>query len=144
MLPTVLRRCPWCYSYLVWLCGFHFGVFHVESCLALCSRVVVVLLLFFQSFFSIVISSLAEETAGLWSFSCILCLLCTRLICPFSRPFLCQRLPEPCDYSTPGTFLLTFFVIIFNMFEHRTFRKCMTFGIISVFKYAMCPQSNLE
>ena len=39
MLPTVLRRWSWCYSYCVCLCGFHFGAFHVESCLALCSRV---------------------------------------------------------------------------------------------------------
>ena len=41
MLPTVLRRRSWCYSYC--LCGFvdvYYWPFHVESCLALCSRVV--------------------------------------------------------------------------------------------------------
>ena len=32
MLPTVLRRWSWCYSYFVWLCGFYCGAFHVETC----------------------------------------------------------------------------------------------------------------
>ena len=29
MLPTVLRRWPWCYSYFLWLCGFYYRAFHV-------------------------------------------------------------------------------------------------------------------
>ena len=51
MLPTVLRRWSWCYSCFVWLCGFYYGAFHVESCLALWSRVVVVVVVFLCFFF---------------------------------------------------------------------------------------------
>ena len=36
MLPTVLRRWPWCYSYSVLLCGFCCRAVHVESYRALC------------------------------------------------------------------------------------------------------------
>ena len=34
-LPTVQRRYTLCYSYVVWLCGFYYGAFYVESCLVL-------------------------------------------------------------------------------------------------------------
>ena len=40
----------------MWLCGFYYGAFHVESFLALCSRV-------FQSY-SLVITSLGKERAS--------------------------------------------------------------------------------
>ena len=46
--------------------------FRVESCLALCSRVVIFLVLF-----SIVIISLWEERAGLCASRVIVCLFCT-------------------------------------------------------------------
>ena len=38
MLPIILRRWSWCYSYFVWLCGFYYEAFHVESYLAPCSH----------------------------------------------------------------------------------------------------------
>ena len=73
MPPTVLRQWSWCFSYLVWLCGFYYGAFHVEFCLALCSRVFAVL-------FGIVIISLGEERAGL-------CVSRARIsFCTFSLP----------------------------------------------------------
>ena len=64
---TVIRRWSWFYSYFVWLCDYYYGAFRVESCLALFSRV------FCFSPFSIVITSLGEERAG----------LCASYICLF-------------------------------------------------------------
>ena len=59
------------FLFFVWLCGFCYWPFHVESCLALCSRVSSVL-------FSIVITSFWEEIAGLRASRAIVCLFCTR------------------------------------------------------------------
>ena len=39
MWQRLSRWWPWCYSHSVWLCGFYYGAFHAESCLALCSCV---------------------------------------------------------------------------------------------------------
>ena len=50
MLLIVLRRLSW-FSYFVWLCGFYYEVFHVESHLAPCSH---------DFFYPIVIISLGE------------------------------------------------------------------------------------
>ena len=60
---------------------FSLGAFHVESSLALCSRVVV----FFFSvlFYSTVIISLGDERAGLCASRITVCLFCTCLIFSF-------------------------------------------------------------
>ena len=50
-------------------CDVYYGALRVEYCLALCSRVVL---------FSIVITSLWEERAGLCAFRAFACLLCMR------------------------------------------------------------------
>ena len=74
MLSTVLRRWSWCYSYLSVV---YYGVFRFASCLALCSRVFFFFFFFvFFSPFSIVISSLGEEIAGLCAFCAFVCLFC--------------------------------------------------------------------
>ena len=74
---TVLRRGAGVILIFVWLCGVYYGEFHVESCLALCSRV-------FSVLFSIVITSLEEERAGLCvSRVMLVYFLCVKL-CPFS------------------------------------------------------------
>ena len=62
------------------LCGFCYGVFRVESCLALFSRVVL---------FSIVITSLGEERAGLCAFRAFVYFACDNFFL-FSLP-LCVR-----------------------------------------------------
>ena len=81
------------------LCGFYYGAFHVESCLALCSRG-----FFFFSPLSIVITSLGEERA---------CMCASRAFmfdyfahingCPNVRPWL-----RIVTVALPGHFLLTF------------------------------------
>ena len=58
-------------SILVWLCGFYYGAFHVESCFDLCCRGFAVL-------FGIVIISLGEERADICASRGIGCLFCTR------------------------------------------------------------------
>ena len=65
------------------LCVFYYGPFHVETCF------------FFPILFSIVITSLGEERTGLYASHVIICLFCTRLICPFSLPLgvMCWLLP---------------------------------------------------
>ena len=79
---SILRhRWSWCCSYFVWFCGFYYEAFHVASCLALCSRV----------FFSIVITSLGEERAGVCGFRAFVCLFFAHVFfCPLSLP-LCVR-----------------------------------------------------
>ena len=57
----------------VWLSGFCYLRLHAEFCRALCYHVVVVLVLF-----SIVITSLGDERAGLCASRAIVCLFCTR------------------------------------------------------------------
>ena len=65
MLLNVIWRWSWCSSYLVLLCGFYYGAFHVESCPALCSCGLSVLL-------GIAITSLGEDRAGLYASRAIL------------------------------------------------------------------------
>ena len=48
------------FTYFVWFCGFYYGAFRVESCLALCLHVVV-----YSVLFSIAITSLGEERTGI-------------------------------------------------------------------------------
>ena len=81
----------WCYSHFVF-CGFNYGVFHVELCLALCYRIVG-----FSVLFSIVIALLEEES---WSmcFSCI-CLVVFHVFCAFFISSLCQTLAASIIFS---------------------------------------------
>ena len=65
----LLRRWSWCYSYIGWLCGFYYGALHVESYLALCYQIVVLSVIV-----SIVIISLVEERAGLFTSRAFDCL----------------------------------------------------------------------
>ena len=118
MLPTVLRRWSGCYSYFVWLCGFYYGAFHVEACLALCFRVV-----YFTGPFSIVITLLREDRAGLYASSAFVCLFCTRCFLSVFSSSWCRELTAACDCGTPWIFLLTlcfhcfsFSLIIFPLF----------------------------
>ena len=55
----------------MWLCGFYYGAFHVEACLAPFSRVF--------SPFSIMITSLGEERAGLLWILTVTCSCCPYL-----------------------------------------------------------------
>ena len=54
------------------------GAFHVESCLARCTRVV-----FLSVLFGVVITSLGEEKAGLCASPAFVWLYCTRYILSF-------------------------------------------------------------
>ena len=89
----------WFYSYFVWLSGFYYGAVRVESCLALCSRVVVFLffvffcLFFFLLFFFLVILALSHSDHLAWgreSWSMYLVHLFVYFacvdVCPFSFP----------------------------------------------------------
>ena len=55
------------FLFFVWICGFYYGSFRVESGLSNCYRVLSVL-------FSILITSLGEESAGVCAFRAIVCL----------------------------------------------------------------------
>ena len=105
MLPTVLRRWSLCYFYFVWLCGFYYGAFHVESCVALFVRD-------FWSLVSIVTTSLEEERAGICASRAFAGLF---LSC-FSSSW-CHRLAAACDCGIPLTFLLTFYNIYKCLFH---------------------------
>ena len=59
----------------MWLCGFNYAAFHVESCLAVRSRVY--LFIIFSVPFSIVITRFGEERAGLCASRVCVCLFCT-------------------------------------------------------------------
>ena len=60
----------------MWLFVFYYGAFRVDSCLAFCPRVFLVL-------FSIVITSLGEEGAGLCVSRTFVCLFFTRQFLSF-------------------------------------------------------------
>ena len=65
----------------MWLCEIYYRAFHVESNLALLFVLVFFFVLFFVFFFgpfSIVITSLGEERAGLCASRAFVCLFCTR------------------------------------------------------------------
>ena len=82
-----------CYSYFV--CGFVVSTtqFHVEDCLALYFRVVSVL-------FSIVITSLGKERAGLCASQATVGLFCTRLIVSVFISSWCQGFAATCACGT--------------------------------------------
>ena len=56
--------------------------------------------LVFFSPFSIVITSLGEERAGLYTFRAFVCLLCTRFLSLFSSSWY-QRMAAACDCGNP-------------------------------------------
>ena len=62
----------------------------------------------FSFLFSIMITSLGEERAGLCASRSFVCLFCTRQFMSFFSSSWCQRLAAACDCGTPLTFPLTF------------------------------------
>ena len=88
----MLRQCSWCCSYCMWI--------HVVSCLILCSRMSVL--------FSIMITLLGEERAGLCASQAFICLFCMfYFLSRIFSSFWCHELAAVCDCVTPLTFLLT-------------------------------------
>ena len=84
----------------MWLCVFYHGAFHVEFCLALCSRVLF-------SPFRIVIT----DRTGLCASRAFVFLHAFNFF-HFSLPLARdQGLAAACDCGTPWTFLFTFFNI---------------------------------
>ena len=57
--------------------------------------------------FSIVITSLGEEGAGLCASRAFVCLFCMRYVLSFFSSSGCRGLIAVCDCGTPWTFLLT-------------------------------------
>ena len=102
MILTILKRWSWRCSYFVWLCVFYYGSFHVEACLVLCPRA-------FSVLFTIVITSLGEETAGLYASRTFVCLSCVCYFLLFSSSW-CQGLGEVCDCETPCLFFVYIFL----------------------------------
>ena len=67
------------FIFLLWLCDFYYGPFHVGSCLALCSV--------FSLLFSTVITSLGEERELVYVLLVLLVAYFARIkFCPFSLP----------------------------------------------------------
>ena len=101
MLPTVRRLWPWCNSYCLWLCGFYYGTFHVESCLALCSRVS-----------SVLFKALWPPRLGKRVLVYVLLVIlfinlaCVNLCVFFFSSSWCQGLATESKYGTPRTFHL--------------------------------------
>ena len=67
---------------------------------ALCSR--------FSVCFSILITSLGEEGAGLCASRAFVC-FARVCLCPFSLPLGCRGMAAVCDCGIPWTLLLSFF-----------------------------------
>ena len=97
MLPTVQTRWSLRCSYAIWLCGFYYEAFDVDSYLVLCCHMLSVL-------YSIMTISFAEERAGLCVSCAFVCLSCVRYFLAFVSSSLCQELSAACDYGTPWTF----------------------------------------
>ena len=103
MLPTVLSRWScWC-SYFVLRCGFTTGI----GGLALLYGLV----FFFSVLFSIVITLLWEERAGLCASRAFDLLISVLFL-------LVSGVAAVCDCDTPWTFLLIFFVFVLNIFNY--------------------------
>ena len=88
MLPTVLRRR--CDSYFVCICDFYHEAFHVVSYLGLCSHAYCVL-------FSIVITSLGEESVGLYASRAFVCLSCMSFFSSLFLFLLVSETAANCD-----------------------------------------------
>ena len=112
MLLTVLRRWSWCDS-LFGICGFYFGAFCavVPCSLFPCCC--------FSALFSIVITSLGEERAGLCASCAFVCLFCTHQLLSFFSFSWCQELTAACDCAIPWTFLLIFFRIMNILISYK-------------------------
>ena len=96
LLPTVLRRWSWCWSYFVWLRGLNYVAFHVESCLALSSRIFSALLALWSPRLG------KRELVYVFNVH----LFCTSYFLSFFSSSWCQGLAVSCDCGTPWTFLL--------------------------------------
>ena len=96
----------------LWL---HYGAFRVESCLALCPVFFFFFFFFFSVLFSIAITSLGEEGAGVCASRAFVCLFCTRQFLSIFSSSRCQRLAAACDCSTLWTFLLTPLYIVLHV-----------------------------
>ena len=102
MLPTVLMRWSWCYSYFVWLYGFYYG-----GCML--SLALLFVLVFFSPF-SIGITPFGKERAGLCVSSAFVCLFCTRWFLSFFSSSLCRGLATACDcgsYDISGIVIIS-------------------------------------
>ena len=114
MLPTVVMRWPWCYSYFCGFVVFTTGRFMLS--LVLFFVLVFIFFFFFFVvvvffFFGLVITSLGEERAGLCSSHAFVCLVCTRRFVSFFSSSWCRGLAAAYDCGTPFTFLLTFCLV---------------------------------
>ena len=106
MLRTVLKQWRWGYS-----CVLYYGAFQVESYLALYSYVLVVL-------FSIVITSLGEERAGIYASRAFVTFILHAL---FSVPFLRLMI-----VTLPGLFSNFFLFRLISVSVDRSFaRHCV-------------------
>ena len=87
------------------LCGLYHGALGVlKSSRALCPR--------FSVCFSILITSLGEEGAGLCAPRAFVCLFCAFMFLSFFSSSWCRGLAAVCDCGIPWTFLSTFFVFV--------------------------------
>ena len=85
---------------------FSFAITALVLCLTLCYFVFV-----FFSRFSIAIISLWEERANLGAFLYV-CQICAYLVLSVFSSSRCLGRAAACDYGTPWTFLLPFFIIL--------------------------------
>ena len=76
----------------------------LKSSRALCPR--------FFVCFSILITSIGEEGAGLCASRTFVCLFCACMILSFFSSSWCRGLAAVCDCGIPWTFLLTFLFIV--------------------------------
>ena len=87
------------------LCGFvvYYEAFHVQSYVPPCSHLLSVL-------FSIVITSLGEERAGIYASRAFVCLFCMYHVLYFYLPLVtwCRGLAADCGCGTPWTFHFSF------------------------------------
>ena len=109
MLPTVLRRGSWCYSYFIRLYRFHYWAYSVESWLILCARA------FFQ--FLALCSSRLGTRADSCDSRVFVCLFCMHWFMSFVLFFFVffftlgvSGLAAACDCGTPWAFLLLTFL----------------------------------
>ena len=85
----------------VCLCCFYQEAFHVKSYLARCFHV-------FSVLFSTVITSLGEESAGLYASRTFVFLYCPHYFFVLFTSSWCWGSTADCDCGTPWTFHLTF------------------------------------
>ena len=79
--------------------------------------------------FSIVITSLGEEGAGLCASRAFVCLLSTCQFLSFFSSSWCRGLAAVCDCGTPWTFLLTY-LMLFSIEEFAISNMAVKFSLI--------------